>query len=46
MTVDLNHEEGEGRGSEACRQATREVLADVDLWALIAILLAVIALVS
>ena len=44
--MDLNHLEGEGRDSEACRQATCDVLADPHLWALIAILLAAAAVLT
>lgn len=43
MPDDLVHE---GRDSEACRAVSRRVLADPDLWALAALLLALAALLA
>lgn len=36
----------EGRDSEACRAVNRRVLADPDLWALVALLLAAVAMLA
>lgn len=41
-----NHEEGEGRRSERSRQASRSVLADPEIWALVAIILVLMALIG
>lgn len=38
--------DNEGRDSEACRVVNRRVLADPDLWALVALLLVLAALLA